>query len=147
MKKQFVNIGNARKGEYKKVIEEIARTGKCPFCKENLKYHRKPEFKRKNGWFLTENTWPYKDARWHLIILNDEHKENFSELTKKDLEAVAFLANWAIKEYKIKGGVLAIRFGDTNYTGASVSHLHFHLISPKKDKKTSRARTVNFPIG
>jgi len=147
MKRKFVNLKNARKGEYRKVIEKIILTGKCPFCKEDFKYHTKPVFKQKNGWFLTENSWPYKDSRRHLIILGDKHKENFFELTKKDLETVAFLANWAIKEYKIKGGALAIRFGDTDFTGASVSHIHFHLISPKINKKTGKAKTVNFPIG
>lgn len=141
MKRNFVNLKNARKGEYGKVIEKISRTGQCPFCKENFKYHKKPVYKKKGSWFLTDNSWPYKNTAQHLMILCEEHKENFSDLSQKDLEAVKYLANWAIKEFKIKGGALAIRFGDTNYTGATVSHLHFHLISPKKD------RSVNFPIG
>lgn len=147
MRERFVNINNARVGEYKKVIEEIAKTGKCPFCKENFKYHKKPVYARKNNWFLTNNSWPYKNTSCHLIILGDEHKENFSELTKKDFESVAYLTNLAIKKWKIKGGGLAMRFGNTNYTGASVSHIHFHIISPKIDKNTKRAKVVEFPIG
>ena len=147
MKPKFVNIKNARKGEYQKVIEQIASTGKCPFCKENFKYHKKPVYARKNDWFLTNNSWPYKNSKHHLVILGDEHKEEFSELTKKDWESVSHLVNWAIKKWKIKGGGLAMRFGNTDYTGASVSHLHFHIISPEIDKKTKRAKAVNFPIG
>jgi len=147
MRKKLVNIRNARQGEYRKVIEEIAKTGKCPFCKENFKYHKKPIYKRKNDWFLTNNSWPYKNTNYHLIILGDEHKENFSEITKKDLESVTYLINWAIKKWKIKGGGITMRFGETDYTGASVSHIHFHIISPKIDKKTKKTKTVNFPIG
>lgn len=147
MKSEFVNIKNARKGEYKKVIEEIAKTGKCPFCKENFKYHKKPIVKRKSDWFLTEANWPYKNANCHLMILGEKHRENFSELKKRDFETISYLARWAIKKYKIKGGALALRFGDSNLTGASVTHLHFHLISPKINKKTKRSKTVNFPIG
>jgi len=147
MKKRFVNLNNARKGEYRKVIKEIALTGKCPFCKENFRYHKKPILKEKGDWFLTDVSWPYKNARCHLIILGNKHRENFPELERKDFEDVFHLAKWAIKEYKIKGGALAIRFGDTDFTGASVAHLHFHLISPKKDPKTKRTKTVNFPIG
>ena len=147
MKKKFVNINNARKGKYKKIIEKIASTGKCPFCKEDFKYHEKPVFKQRNGWFLTENSWPYKNSYHHLIIIGDKHKEKFSEITKKDFEAVSYLTRWAIKKYKIKGGGFAMRFGDTNFTGATVAHLHFHIISPKQDKKTGRAKTVRFPIG
>lgn len=147
MKKNFVNIKNARKGEYKRVIEKIAKTGKCPFCKENFKYHKKPIYKRKGDWFLTNNTWPYKNTKVHLIILGNKHKENFSELTKSDFESVAFLANWAVKKWKIKGGGFAMRFGDTNYTGASVSHIHFHIIYPKLNRKRIKSRIVSFPIG
>ncbi len=147
MKRGFVNINNARKGEYKKVIERIASTGKCPFCQENFNYHKRPIFKRKGDWFLTEVSWPYKNVKHHLMILGEKHRENFSELKKKDFAAVSYLVSWAIKKYKIKGGALAIRFGDTNFTGASVAHLHFHLISPEISKKTKRAKTVNFPIG
>ena len=147
MSKKFVNVKNARTGEYEQVIKEIATTGKCPFCKENFKYHKKPTYKRKGKWFLTNNSWPYKNTKNHLIILGDKHKENFSELTSSDLESIRYLANWAIKNWKIKGGAIAMRFGDTDYTGASVSHVHFHIISPEIDKKTKRAKVVNFPIG
>jgi len=147
VKKNFVNINNARKGEYKRVIEEIAKTGKCPFCKENFKYHKKPIIKQKGGWLLTDVSWPYKNARCHLMILGEKHRENFSELKNKDFETISYLAKFAIKKYKIKGGALAIRFGDTNYTGASVAHLHFHIISPEINKKTKHSKTVNFPIG
>lgn len=147
MAKKFVNIKNAKSKEYKKVIEEIAKTDKCPFCKENFKYHKKPIYKKKNGWFLTNNTWPYKNAKYHLLILGDGHKENFSEINKKDFESISYLANWAIKKWKIKGGGFTMRFGNTNYTGATVSHIHFHIISPEIEPKTKRAKIVNFPIG
>ena len=36
MKKTVVSVKNARKGEYKRVIEEIHNKGKCPFCPENF---------------------------------------------------------------------------------------------------------------
>ena len=147
MKTKFVNINNARKGEYEKVIKEIAETGKCPFCKENFKYHKKPIYQRKGKWFLTNNSWPYKNTKNHLIILGDEHKENFSELSLKDFESIKYLVNWAIEKWKIKGGGIAMRFGDTDYTGASVSHIQLHIICPNINKKTKRAESVNFPIG
>jgi len=43
------------------------------------------------------------------------------------------IVNWAISEYDIKGAGLALRFGDTNYSGAGMRHLHFHLICPSLD--------------
>lgn len=141
MRKNFVSVANARKGEYKKVIKEITKTGKCPFCKENFKYHKKPLLKNRGGWFLTENSWPYKETRHHLIIIGKKHKENFLELKNKDFTDVAYLTNWAIRKYKIKGGGFTMRFGDPRINGSSVSHIHFHIIAPKSKKR------ILFPIG
>lgn len=145
MSKKFVNLKNARAGEYKKVIETIAQTGKCPFCPENFKYHKKPIYKTKGNWFLTNNSWPYKNTQSHLLIIGKKHKENFQELTNRDFKDILELANFGIKKFKIKGGALCMRFGNTEFTGASVTHLHFHIISPKINK--DKTYSVNFPIG
>ena len=142
-----VNRRNARKGGYQTVIDTIHKQGKCPFCKENFAYHKNPILKRKNGWFISKNSWPYKNTKYHFIIIGEKHKEKFSELTKNDFEAVSYLTNWVIKKFKIPGGALTMRFGDTNLTGASVTHLHFNVLSPQRDKKTKRSKTVTFPIG
>jgi len=142
-----VNRDNARPGEYRKVIEKIQSKGKCPFCPDNFLYHKKPILKRKDAWFLTENSWPYKDTSHHLIIIGEKHKENFSQLTSKDFQDVASLAKWAVREYRIQGGALTMRFGNTNLTGASVAHIHFHIISPRQNKKTRLYKKIAFPIG
>ncbi|MCX6712839.1 MAG: HIT domain-containing protein [Candidatus Vogelbacteria bacterium] len=134
------------KGEYAQVIKTIDQHGKCPFCPANFKYHKKPILKKYQSWILTENSWPYSNTDKHFIIISAQHKEQFSDLTSEDFLAVKYLANWAIKKFGIKGGALTIRFGDTNYTGATVCHLHFHLISPKLDKN-GLSKTVTFPIG
>ena len=131
----------AKSGEYRKVIETIKKQGKCPFCPDNFKYHKHPILKRHGRWFLTKISWPYKNNKFHFIIIGDKHRENISELTAIDMKNILFLVKWAVAEFKIKGGAMAMRFGETSYTGATVCHLHAHLIVPLKGK------TVNFPIG
>lgn len=134
------------KGEYEDVISSIEKKGKCPFCPENFKYHKEPILKKENGWLITKNSWPYENTENHLVIIGEKHKENFNELTDSDFITVRKLVDWATKKFKIKGGGLSLRFGDTDHTGATVCHLHFHLISPKLDKD-GKAKTVYFPIG
>lgn len=65
----------------------------------------------------------------------------------KDMADILKLAHWAEKKYQIVGGGLAMRFGATRYTGATVCHLHAHLIVPTIDPRSGRAKTVLFPIG
>lgn len=137
----MVNPKYAKPVEYRGVIQEIASQGRCPFCPENFRYHKHPVLKKKNDWLITKNSWPYAHTRDHFVIISASHKESLGELSLSDLTAVKSLADWAINRFKIKGGALAVRFGDTDYTGATVCHLHFHLIVPKK------SQTVNFPVG
>jgi ATP adenylyltransferase len=130
---------------YKKVIQEIANENVCPFCPETFKWHTKPILKYDSDWFITENFNPYKDTAFHFLIISKKHNENFSDLSSSDWKSVALLCNWVIKKYKIKGGGLTMRFGNTLYTGATIKHIHFHLISPKIAK--GKAKPVYFPIG
>lgn len=141
MGRNFVDIRHAKSKDYRRVLEEIQKEGKCPFCPENFKWHSRPVLKEVGGWFITKTNWPYENARHHFLLICKFHWERFSELSLQDLSDVGRLVNWTCCKFKIKGGALALRFGDTAYTGATVKHLHFHLIVPKKGK------VVNFPIG
>jgi len=69
------------------------------------------------------------------------------ELKNEDWLAVLKLAQYAVKKFNLPGGGLVMRFGETTYTGATVCHLHAHLIVPKLDSKKKVAKTVWFPIG
>jgi len=146
MKKKVVDPTYAKSKNYSRVINKIAEEGMCPFCPENFKYHKKPILKKRTDWFVTESTWPYKNTRHHFLVMTMKHMEELSELSAKDWESIHWLIRWATKEYKIRGGGLAMRFGDTSHTGATVCHLHMHLIVPEL-KKNGRAKIVNFPIG
>lgn len=135
-----------KKGGYLSVIKSIEIEGRCPFCPNNFKYHKKEILKKYGDWFITENSWPYKNTKYHFLIIGVKHKEKLNELTKKDFNSVKFLTNWVVNKFKIKGGALTIRFGNTDFTGSTVCHIHFHLISPEI-RKNGLAKTVNFPIG
>ena len=146
-KNKVVDITYARTKEYLEVLRRVEKEGKCPFCPDNFRYHPKPILKKTKKWFITKNTWPYKNAAYHFLIISKNHREKLQELSLGDWGEVHSLADWAIEKYKIAGGGLTVRFGDTKFTGATVCHLHFHLISPELNKKTKRGKTVYFPIG
>ncbi len=139
--KKVADASFAKNDEYGSVIREIIERGECPFCPAGFKYHKHPILKKDGEWFITKSSWPYENTEHHFILLSERHMECVSELMQADLMAVNSLVKWAIKEFDLKGGALSVRFGDTEYTGATVCHLHFHLITPK------RGKTVNFPIG
>jgi len=144
--KKLVNIAGAKdRPQYLSTLKEIARSGVCPLCTKTMRWHTKPILKRYRGWLITENMNTYRNARHHFLLIGDKHKETLRELTSGDWSAISHLFNWAIKKYSIKGGGVAMRFGEPAYTGATVRHLHAHLIVP--EFKKGRARPINFAIG
>lgn len=140
----LVDPRNARADGYKEIMEEIVSEKVCPLCPP-MKWHPNPILKDDGRWLITNISHPYPDSAHHLIIISKKHVEQLSELAPEDLQSVLDLAKWATEEFNITGGGLTMRFGDTLYTGATIKHLHAHLIVPKvKGKKVS---PVYFPIG
>lgn len=148
-KKKFVDpTFTSRDKGYADVIAEIGKTKTCPFCRVHFQYHKNPILQEFNGWQITRNSWPYEGSETHLIILNpDQHKETVSELTVEDTAAILHLVKWIVGELKIPGGGICMRFGDTLHTGATVCHIHAHLIVPKINPESGRAKVIQFPIG
>lgn len=132
-KKIFVNTRNAATGKvrktYEQVIKGIAGDGVCPFCSEHLlAYHKKPIVEKKY-WWVTDNMYPYHPVRQHFLFIHKAHIEHIAEISDRALTELHAI----IKEKKIAGGAFVLRFGDTHFTGASVAHLHAHLVQSDPD--------------
>jgi ATP adenylyltransferase len=146
MKKSVLKVDprNARAKGYKEILQESIQENACPLCPP-MKWHPNPILKYDDKWLVTENSHPYPNTKHHLIFVSKKHIEELSQLTGDDLNSIISLAKWATKEFKIKGGGLTLRFGDTLYTGATIKHLHAHLIVPST--KNNKVTPVYFPIG
>ena len=133
-----VNITNARSKDYAAVLRKIERDKVCPFCTEHfLIYHTKPIIKETKFWILTENFRPYAGAKHHLLAVSKKHTSHFADISAAAQIELLSLFNNELKKRKIKGGTLLMRFGYTDYTGASVGHLHAQLISGSKRGKNT----------
>ncbi len=131
-RKQQVDTKNAlvvKRTEYVNVLKQIVAEGFCPFCEEHLfKYHNRPVFFKSTHWIVTENAWPYTGSTFHYLFIARPHietTENMSSLMWTDIQK---LYRKLVREKKMKGATLMIRSGDTQITGASVNHLHAHVI-------------------
>ena len=145
-KESFVNLDNARLPEQRQVMTDIENNQECPFCPENLEKYHKEEILRKGAhWILTRNQWPYKNTDLHLLAIAAYHAEKLSDLREGSFNELQEHMVWAENEYNIIAGGIAMRFGDTSHNGATVRHLHAHLIVPSIDKPADEK--VRFKIG
>ena len=132
---------------YRALLSQWEQAGICIFCPEHL--DREPVFQTQN-WFAVENQWPYPNAALHLLIIAKRHITEEEQLTGTDFGEIVMLHTQAKRIFPSlqNGGALILRFG--KHSGATVRHLHFHLIAPVTDPETGRVypgNHVNFPVG
>ncbi len=145
-KKDLIAIGNSRNDRQRQVMERIGERAECPFCEENLrKYHKRKILKRGKYWTLTPNQWPYDHTKHHLIAIARKHVETLDDLPKAAFAELLDLFRWAERKYRLDYGAIAMRFGDVRGTGATVLHLHAHLIVGDPDAPGYEA--VRFKMG
>lgn len=118
---------------YTAVIEQIEKDGVCPFCPENLrKYHKHP-LEEKKYWWVTDNMYPYSPIKHHRIIIHKIHIEHVNEISKEAWDELREIITEETRKLSIGGGTFAMRFGETRFTGGSVSHLHAHITQSNPD--------------
>jgi len=140
-KKQRVDARNAlvvKRNEYVRVLDSIITGGFCPFCEKHLfKHHREPLIYKSKYWLVTKNSWPYKGSRYHFLLIARPHIEATEEIPPLMWTDLQKLYKKLTRENKIKGATLFIRSGDTKMTGASVNHLHAHLVTGSPSSKNT----------
>jgi ATP adenylyltransferase len=145
-RKQRVDTKNAvvvKRSDYVHTLTEIVAGGFCPFCEEHLfKHHRRPLIYKSAHWLVTENSWPYKGSRFHILFIARTHIEKTEDLSSAMWADLQKLYKKIVREKKTKGATLFIRSGDTKITGASVNHLHAHLVVGSPRTKSAEPITA-----
>ncbi|MFH1171135.1 MAG: dihydrofolate reductase [bacterium] len=145
----LVTLEHARNDSQRQLMERILGTETCPFCPAGEGYAEMEDVVRKGRfWDIRPNRWPYPNTRLHLLFILHRHVGTVSELRPVEWEELLELIRWAEARYGITGGSIGIRFGNPSETGATVRHLHAHLIVPDltviADPSYERVR---FPMG
>lgn len=147
----FVDPNNSQSrpdGHYAGVINQIAKDGVCPFCPEHLaNYHKNPVVEREM-WLVTDNMYPYKPSKLHRLIIHKEHITHMNQITPHGWHVLMEILGEEVAKNNVSGGSLIMRFGDTKFTGASVSHLHMHIVqSDPDDPSYDKTKGLTMRIG
>jgi diadenosine tetraphosphate (Ap4A) HIT family hydrolase len=137
----FVNKHHSERPEgedqdYRHVIGRIAAEGICPFCPEHLpRFHPKPIDQETDFWVVTNNNFPYKGTAVHALAIHKQHIESVEEMEPDAWVDFLDVIKGATKRLKLEGASLLMRYGSTDYTGASVAHLHAQIVSGSGNPK------------
>lgn len=133
---KLYELDNARTPDQWNEMSALERDGICVFCPNGTEpLHRVDE------WAVRHNRYPYRGAQLHLLLAPDEHVCRIDALPVSARAGMWSAVSWVETEYNAYVYGLGIRNGHPAWTGATVAHLHVHMIVPKL------YRAVRFTIG
>jgi len=114
----------------KKYVRRKKKEGECILCSvasKDPKVHNL-EIYRDELFFVTANLYPYNPG--HIMIVPIRHIVDIRELNKKEILGLAKIQNISLnileKVYRPSGFNIGFNIG--KYSGASISHLHLHIV-------------------
>jgi len=119
---------HARSGDQATRMHAANQTGTCPLCQIDWGINK--ELYCGVHWRVMLNAFPYPHHASHLILVAKRHVTDICDLTTGEWAEWGKLNAWAIQEYKLPGGGIAMRFGSFEQSGATIAHLHSHIQVP-----------------
>jgi ATP adenylyltransferase len=147
--------GNYRTEEQLTQMLELEAAGVCIFCPEHLPKYR-PVVHKTALWTVTTNRFPYRGTQLHYLLLPDEHVDDLVDLSPESHADFWTALRWARDEHGLTYYGLASRNGDCAFTGATIRHVHVHLVqgdvenpehTPIRVKLSSHPRELTFRGG
>lgn len=139
------DLDNARYDDQREVMQQINERGIDPFMLEELRAAGQEPVKVGKYWLVMPNRWPYRNTRWHFLIISMEPWTDMAQITPEAGAEYFELVNWLIKEYAVPGGAVCMRFGDSDHSAGTVKHLHAQFVVP--DTESEDYEPVRFKIG
>ena len=135
MKEPLQDLSNTREVLQQQIMEELAVTGECFLCPSVIKrivakYPEIPNLSIYEGkdWFIKHNAFPYEGTVLHLLIIPKRHVTRLEDLSTAEFLEIQEMIAWVNKTYNVEGASMFIRYGKMSYTGATLAHMHFHIL-------------------
>lgn len=117
---------NARSPEQAADMAALKAAGVCVFCKLD-----QPVLGASGHWTVTANKYPYFGTELHLLAIPDEHVSDLTDLTAAAWADLHNVLGWIRDHYGVPAYGMCVRNGDPHATGATIGHVHVHIIVPE----------------
>ena len=138
---------NARTDEQRAEMARLDAAGICLFCPEHLARHEQQRIVlATRHWTVTPNRFPYPGTSLHMLLIPDQHARDLLELSD-EVRADFWVALAAVAEaYELRYYGLGVRNGDCRFTGATIEHVHAHVLVGPDDDSAPPVR-MRFSVG
>lgn len=120
---------NVRTPEQLAEMRSLEARGICLFCPDGLRQHERQQVVlRTRHWAVTPNEFPYAGTALHLLLVPHQHVGDLLDLPG-DAQQDFWAALGLVRErYGLRYYGLGVRNGDCRFTGATVRHVHAHVL-------------------
>ena len=120
---------NYRTEEQLAEMRRLEAEGICLFCPGSLREHARHEVILQTAhWAVTPNAFPYAGTRLHLLVVPHRHVNDMLDLGDAAL-ADFWVALRLIRErFELDHYGLGVRNGNCSFTGATIRHVHAHVL-------------------
>jgi ATP adenylyltransferase len=138
---------NARTDEQRAEMARLDAAGICLFCPEYLARQEEQRIVLSTRhWTVTPNRFPYAGTSLHLLLIPDQHAPDLLELSDA-VRADFWVALAAVAEAsELRYYGLGVRNGDCRFTGATIEHVHAHVLVGPDDESAPPVR-MRFSAG
>ena len=132
---------NARTDEQRAEMARLDAAGICLFCPEHLARHEQQRIVLSTRhWTVTPNRFPYPGTNLHMLLIPDQHARDLLELSD-EVRADFWVALAAVAEAdELRYYGLGVRNGDCRFTGATIEHVHAHVLVGADDDSAPPVR-------
>lgn len=132
----FVDLANCTSKNQIGIYLDIFEKNIDPFSsRESIEKLGNEIVKETDYWWVIRNKF-YKDYKNRFLVISKRFMLSIEELTPNETINAFTVFTDLKKEYKIQGGGLLFRFGETRLSGSSVKRLHFHIVEPNESCPT-----------
>ncbi len=120
---------HARTPEQLAEMRRLDAAGICLFCPGHLASHpRQRVLFTTRYWTATQNEFPYSGTSLHLLLVPHQHAADLLELDAEGRADFWTALATAVSRYDLSHYGLGVRNGDCRFTGATIRHVHAHLL-------------------
>lgn len=91
---------------------------------------------RTNYWYVSKNRFPYEGVEHQFLVASLHPVYRIEDMNQEMWQELNYIWNKLTIDFNIPGGALCFRFGEPSLSGATLTRLHAHIISPKEETKT-----------
>jgi diadenosine tetraphosphate (Ap4A) HIT family hydrolase len=126
-------VSNIRTADQLAEMRRLEAAGLCLFCPDGLADHGFEVLTRTAHWTIVPNEFPYAGTRRHLLLIPGQHARDLADLDPA-VQADFWTALAAARDQSgLSAYGLGVRNGDCRYTGATIAHVHAHVMAGDPD--------------